>query len=196
MKEFLTEKRLNKFKAVAKARQHTLHLVLENVHDPHNVSAVLRTCDAAGIPAVSLLYYLEKFPRIGKKSSASAVKWIEKEKYTDIKQCYNSLRDKGFKIYATSLTEGAVNLYDVNFTDKCAVVLGNEHRGVSDEATELADAKLFIPMFGMVQSLNISVAAAVIIYEALRQRLVKGMYDESSLSKKDLDIILDAWSRK
>lgn len=196
MKEFLTEKRLNKFKAVAKARQHTLHLVLENVHDPHNVSAVLRTCDAAGIPAVSLLYYLEKFPRIGKKSSASAVKWIEKEKYTDIKQCYNSLRDKGFKIYATSLTEGAVNLYDVNFTDKCAVVLGNEHRGVSDEAAELADAKLFIPMFGMVQSLNISVAAAVIIYEALRQRLVKGMYDESSLSKKDLDIILDAWSRK
>ena len=196
MKEFLTEKRLNKFKAVAKARQHSLHLVLENVHDPHNVSAVLRTCDAAGIPAVSLLYYLEKFPRIGKKSSASAVKWIEKEKYTDIKQCYNSLREKGFKIYATSLTEGAVNLYDVDFTDKCAIVLGNEHRGVSDEAAELADEKIYIPMFGMVQSLNISVAAAVIIYEALRQRFAKGMYNESTLNKKELDLLIDKWCRK
>lgn len=196
MKEFLTEKRLNKFKAVAKARQHTFHLVLENVHDPHNVSAVLRTCDAAGIPAVSLLYYLEKFPRIGKKSSASAVKWIEKEKYTDIKVCYNSLREKGFKIYATSLTEGAINLYDVNLSEKCAVVLGNEHRGVSDEAAELADEKIYIPMFGMVQSLNISVAAAVIIYEALRQRLAKKMYDESILSKKELDLLIDKWCRK
>jgi tRNA (guanosine-2'-O-)-methyltransferase len=196
VKEFLTEKRLNKFKAVAKARQHTLHLVLENVHDPHNVSAVLRTCDAVGIPAVSLLYYLEKFPRIGKKSSASAVKWIEKEKYTNIKQCYNSLREKGFKIYATSLTEGAINLYDLDFTSKCAIVLGNEHRGVSDEAAELADEKLFIPMFGMVQSLNISVAAAVIIYEALRQRSAKGMYNESTLDKKELDLVIDKWCRK
>ncbi len=196
MKEFLTEKRLNKFKAVAIARQHTFHLVLENVHDPHNVSAVLRTCDAAGIPAVSLLYYLEKFPRIGKKSSASAVKWIEKEKYTDIKVCYNSLREKGFKIYATSLTEGAVNLYDVNLSEKCAVVLGNEHRGVSDEAAELADKKIYIPMFGMVQSLNISVAAAVIIYEALRQRLAKNMYDESTLDTKELDLVIDKWCRK
>ena len=196
MKEFLTEKRLNKFKAVAKARQNTLHLVLENVHDPHNVSAVLRTCDAAGIPSVSLLYYLEKFPRIGKKSSASAVKWIEKEKYTDIKQCYDSLREKGFKIFATSLTEESKSLYDVNLSAKCAIVLGNEHRGVSDEAAKLADENIFIPMFGMVQSLNISVAAAVIIYEALRQRLAKGMYDESTLSKIELDLLIDKWCRK
>jgi tRNA (guanosine-2'-O-)-methyltransferase len=196
VKEFLTEKRLTKFKAVAGARQHSLHMVLENVHDPHNVSAVLRTCDAAGIPAVSLLYYLEKFPRIGKKSSASAVKWIEKEKYADIDKCYSALRKQGYKIYATSLTEGSVNLYDVDLSEKCAVVLGNEHRGVSDEAAKLADEKLFIPMFGMVQSLNISVAAAVIIYEALRQRLAKGMYNESSLSKHELELLIDKWSRK
>ena len=196
MKEFLTEKRLNKFRAVANARQHSLHMVLENVHDPHNVSAVLRTCDAAGIPAVSLLYYLEKFPRIGKKSSASAVKWIEKEKYTDINACYSALRKQGYKIYATSLTEGSINLYDIDLSEKCAIVLGNEHRGVSDEAAKLADEKLFIPMFGMVQSLNISVAAAVIIYEALRQRLAKGMYNKSSLNKHELELLIDKWSRK
>ncbi|MDR3609414.1 MAG: TrmH family RNA methyltransferase [Ignavibacteriaceae bacterium] len=196
MREFKSEKRLNKIKAVAMARQYSLHLVLENVHDPHNVSAVLRTCDAAGIPEVSLLYYLEKFPRIGKKSSASAVKWIQKEKYTDVKECYGSLRSKGFKIYATSLTSGALNLYNVDLSEKCAIVLGNEHRGVSDEAAELSDDKLYIPMFGMVQSLNISVAAAIIIYEAVRQRLEKGLYNESSLNKKELDKVIDEWCSK
>jgi tRNA (guanosine-2'-O-)-methyltransferase len=196
VKEFLTEKRFNKFKAVANARQHSLHIVLENVHDPHNVSAVLRTCDAAGIPAVSLLYYLEKFPRIGKKSSASAVKWIDKEKFTDIGECYTHLRKQGFKVYATSLAKDSLNLYDINLSEKCAIVLGNEHRGVSDEAAGLADKKLFIPMYGMVQSLNISVAAAVIIYEALRQRLTKGMYNESTLTARELDLVLDKWCNK
>lgn len=196
MKEFLTERRLNKFKAVARARQHTLRLVLENVHDPHNVSAVFRTCDAAGIHKVSLLYYLEKFPRIGKKSSGSAFKWIEKEKFTDVKECYDNLRMEGFKVYASSLGEGTKNLYDIDLSGKCAIVLGNEHRGVSEVAADLADEKVYIPMFGMVQSLNISVAAAVIIYEALRQRLAKGMYDESTLNNLELDKIIDGWCRK
>jgi len=196
LREFKSEKRLNKLTAVAKARQQTLRLVLENVHDPHNVSAVFRTCDAAGIPKVSLLYYLEKFPGIGKKTSASAFKWIEKEKHTDVKQCYDKLRADGFKIYASSLGENTKNIYDINMTEKCAIVLGNEHRGVSMEAAETADEKLYIPMFGMVQSLNISVAAAVIIYEALRQRLAKGMYDESTLDKYELDKLVDEWCRK
>lgn len=196
MREFKSEKRLNKLTAVAKARQHTLRLVLENVHDPHNVSAVFRTCDAAGIPKVSLLYYLEKFPGIGKKTSASAFKWIEKEKHTDVKECYDNLRASGFKIYASSLGEGTKSLYDINMTEKCAVVLGNEHRGVSLEAADMADEKLYIPMFGMVQSLNISVAAAVIIYEALRQRLAKGMYNVSDLDKEELDKLIDKWCCK
>jgi tRNA (guanosine-2'-O-)-methyltransferase len=196
LREFKSEKRLNKLTAVAKARQHSLRLVLENVHDPHNVSAVFRTCDAAGIPKVSLLYYLEKFPGIGKKTSASAFKWIEKEKYTDVKECYDNLRASGFKIYASSLGEGTKSLYDINMTEKCAIVLGNEHRGVSSEAVEMADEKLYIPMFGMVQSLNISVAAAVIIYEALRQRLAKDMYNESDLDEEELDKLIDKWCRK
>jgi len=196
LREFKSEKRLKKLTEVAKARQQTLRLVLENVHDPHNVSAVFRTCDAAGIPKVSLIYYLEKFPGIGKKTSASAFKWIEKEKHTDVKKCYDKLRADGFKIYASSLGEGTKNLYDIDMTEKCAVVLGNEHRGVSLEAAEMADDKLYIPMFGMVQSLNISVAAAVIIYEALRQRFTKGMYNESTLDNNELDKIVDEWCRK
>jgi tRNA (guanosine-2'-O-)-methyltransferase len=196
VKQFKSEKRLNKFYSVAGKRQFSFNVVLENIHDPHNVSAIFRTCDAAGIPAVSLLYTQEKFPRIGKKSSASAFKWVEKEKYQSVDECYASLRKKGFKIYASSICEGSVDFYQLDLTTKCAVVLGNEHRGVSEEAAALADERFVIPMHGMVQSLNVSVAAAVIIYEALRQRTCKGMYDKSELTKETIEEIIDNWCRK
>ena len=100
MKTIRTERRTNKIKSVLLARQDSLKIVLENIHDPHNVSAIFRTCDAAGIPKAALLYYIEKFPKIGKKSSASAFKWIEKEKYKTVEECYEALHTEGFKIYA------------------------------------------------------------------------------------------------
>ena len=87
---FRTEKRIEKIKWVLSKRQPSLRIVIENIHDPHNVSAIFRTCDAAGIPKVSLLYNFEKFPKIGKKSSASAYKWIESEKYKSVEECYIS----------------------------------------------------------------------------------------------------------
>lgn len=196
MRQFKTERRLQKFYSVAKGRQQSFHVVMENIHDPHNVSAIFRTCDAVGIPKVSLLYNTEPFPRIGKKSSASAFKWVEKDKYSTVDDCYNSLRNKGFKIYTSALTEGAVDFYDLDLTEKCAIVLGNEHRGASEEAIKNADATFIIPMFGMVQSLNVSVAAAVILYEALRQRYKKGMYDQSELAPDELDKLVDHWCEK
>ncbi|HEY4754812.1 MAG TPA: TrmH family RNA methyltransferase, partial [Ignavibacteriaceae bacterium] len=100
MKEFKSERRLQKITKVVKSRQHSLHVVLENIHDPHNVSAIFRTCDAVGVPKVSLIYYLEKFPKIGKKSSASAFKWVEKEKFSSVSECYDSLKKSGYTIYA------------------------------------------------------------------------------------------------
>ena len=169
MKRIRTDKRIEKIKSVISARQYSLKIALENIHDPHNVSAIFRTCDAAGIPKVSLIYNLEPFPKIGKKSSASAFKWVEKEKFKSVKECYQKLKDDGFKIYASSL---------------------------SDEAIELADKKFLIPMHGMVQSLNVSVSAAIVIYEALRQRKTKGMYDKSEISKKLLDELVNEWSEK
>lgn len=191
-----SEKRIQKINDVVRARQHSLHVVLENIHDPHNVSAIFRTCDAAGIPAVSLIYNYEQFPKIGKKSSASAYKWIEKVKYKTVSACYSSLKNNDFQIIATSITEGSSDLYQIDFTKKTAIVLGNEHRGVSDEATNLADIKIQIPMFGMVQSLNVSVAAAIIIYEAVRQRKVKGMFPSEDLSERELQKIIDSWLKK
>ncbi|HMN48311.1 MAG TPA: TrmH family RNA methyltransferase [Ignavibacteriaceae bacterium] len=191
-----TEKRLEKISRVVKSRQHSLTVVMENIHDPHNVSAIFRTCDAVGISKVSLIYTIESFPRIGKKSSASAFKWVDKEKYKSVEDCYAELRNNGYKIFASSLTEKSKNLYELDLTQKTAIVVGNEHRGVSETAAKLADEVFLIPQFGMVQSLNVSVATAVILYEALRQRLQKGMYDKSELDDNTLENLIDEWCLK
>ncbi len=195
MKITRTEKRTAKISKVLSARQDSLRVVIENIHDPHNVSAIFRTCDAVGVPKVSLIYNVEKFPKIGKKSSASAFKWVEKEKYKEIDDCYSNLRSEGFKIYASALNENSLNLFDLDLTERVAVVLGNEHRGVSEEAADSADETFMIPMFGMVQSLNVSVASAVILYEALRQRLAKGMYNIGELNDELLEKAED-WLKK
>jgi tRNA (guanosine-2'-O-)-methyltransferase len=191
-----TEKRIEKIKWVLSKRQPSFRVILENIHDPHNVSAIFRTCDAAGIPKVSLVYNVEKFPKIGKKSSASAYKWIEKEKFKTIEECYGQLKKEKFVIYASSLNGDAKNLYDLDFTKKSAIVLGNEHRGLSNEAEDLADERFYIPMFGMVQSLNVSVSTAISIYEAVRQRKNIGLYDKSGTSTKKIKKLLDEWAKK
>lgn len=196
MRSTKTEKRLDKITRVIKSRQHSLTVVMENIHDPHNVSAIFRTCDAVGIPKVSLVYNYETFPRIGKKSSASAFKWVDKERYKTIEDCYVKLREEGFKIYASSLSERSKNLYELDLKQKVAIVVGNEHRGVSEDAASLADEVFLIPQFGMVQSLNVSVATATIVYEALRQRLQAGMYNNSELDAKTIDKLIDHWCEK
>lgn len=191
-----TERRKNKIVSVINARQKSLHVVLENIHDPHNVSAIFRTCDSVGVGKVSLLYNQEPFPKIGKKSSASANKWIEKEKYKDVKSCFSKLKEEGFKIIVSSISDDSKNIYEFDLTQKTAIVLGNEHRGVSEEAIKLADEKFIIPMYGMVQSLNVSVAAAVVLYEAQRQRQLKGMYKKSEFSEEELNIKINEWLNK
>ncbi|MBT8387688.1 MAG: RNA methyltransferase [Ignavibacteria bacterium] len=196
MKQTRTEKRINKIRTVVSKRQTSLKIILENIHDPHNVSAIFRTCDAAGIPKISLVYNIEKFPKIGKKSSASAFKWIEKEKFKSVEECYKQLRSEGYKIYASSISEGAQDLYKIDFIEKAAIVMGNEHRGVSKEAEDLADELFYIPMYGMVQSLNVSVSAAITIYEALRQRTLKGMYEKSELNNEEIEECIKKWSKK
>lgn len=196
MRAFKTDRRLNRIINTIKARQHSIRVVLENIHDPHNVSAILRTCDAVGIPKISLVYTKEDFPKISRVSSASANKWIERERFTKIKDCYDNLRSNGYKIYATALKENSKDLYSIDFTQKIAVVLGNEHRGVSETAANLADDIFSIPMFGMVQSLNVSVANAVILYEVLRQRRLAGLYSSSELNEVEIDKLIDKWCEK
>jgi len=189
-------KRIKRIKSVLAHRQPDLTVVLENIHDPHNVSAIFRSCDAVGVMRVELLYTRERFPRIGKKSSSSASKWLEQRKHTSVDDCYNALRSDGFVICATRLGPSSVSLYDLDLTKKVALVFGNEHRGVSHEAAEDADIRFQIPMVGMIQSLNVSVACAVSLYEVLRQRFAKGRLGRSKLSNPDLRTLYEDWIKR
>lgn len=184
----MTPKRFEKIQQTVNKRQKNLILVLENIHDAHNVSAILRTADAAGIDLIYLVYNTNKFPRISKTSSASAKKWVHLKKFDNVNDCFKELKKKKFKIYASCiLQEQSVNsLYNLDFTGRTAFVFGNEHTGVSEDVMKLADFYFMIPMFGMVQSLNVSVSAAITVYEALRQRLLAGMYDKSEYGTREL----------
>ena len=190
------ERRAEKLRRVLAQRQPDLTVVLENIHDPHNVSAILRSCDAVGVLRAELLYTVEKFPRIGRKSSSSANKWLDCRRHTSVADCYALLREEGFRIYATRLGGGSASLYDLDLSRPSALVFGNEHRGVSGEAAEGADGIFHIPMVGMIQSLNVSVAAAVSLYEAHRQRTAAGAYRRIALGSDELTRLYDDWSRR
>jgi len=194
----LTPKRFKKISEVAGRRQKYLSLVLENIHDRHNVSAILRSADAVGIDKVYLIYNTNKFPKIGKVSSGSAKKWVELFRFDNVKDCFAVLKKEKFKIYSTHINEGIKNhsLYEMDFTGKVALVFGNEHVGISEEARQLADKNFIIPMYGMIQSLNVSVAAAVCLYETLRQREIKDMYEKSGFTKKELNKKIQEYSKK
>jgi tRNA (guanosine-2'-O-)-methyltransferase len=189
-------RRLLRLEDVLRHRQPDLTIVIENIHDPHNVSAMLRSCDAAGVMEVQLVYTEEAFPKIGKKSSASAGKWIERRKFMSITECYRMLRSEGFRIYATSLGDQSRSLYELDLTQKVALVFGNEHRGVSDEAANLSDGVFQIPMFGMIQSLNVSVACAVTLFEAARQRMKAGRYERSEFSDEEIQRMVKKWGER
>jgi tRNA (guanosine-2'-O-)-methyltransferase len=191
-----TERRLNRLLQVLRHRQPDMTVVMENIHDPHNVSAVLRSCDAAGVMELQLIYTDTDFPDIGKKSSASAKKWVELRQFKNVKDCYKKLHEEGFTIYATHLEEKATSLFEIDLTKKVAIVVGNEHKGVSPEAARSADGILQIPMFGMIQSLNVSVATAVILFEAVRQRIASEQYDDSKYSITELADLLKIWAMK
>ncbi len=189
----LSRRRAEKITRVLERRLPGLTVVLENIHDPHNVSAILRTCDAVGVVHVELLYTSEPFPRIGKKSSSSASKWVDRRKHTSLPDCYALLRKEGYRILATRLDQDALSVFDYDLTGNVALVLGNEHRGVSDEAANLADGRLLIPMRGMIESLNVSVAAAVLLYETLRQRLARGELPVPALAPEHYEALLKDW---
>lgn len=191
----MTPKRFTRLKEVVERRQKFFTVVLENIHDPHNVSAILRTADAVGIDKVYLIYNSSKFPKIGKVSSASAKKWVELEKYSNVKDCFSELKKKKYKIFSTGISSQLKSrtLFELDLTGKTAIVLGNEHSGVSEEALKSADKNFIIPMYGMVQSLNVSVAAAICFYEALRQREIRGMYVKSRYTKKELKDKLNSY---
>ena len=196
MGKVVTERRLEKILSVVRRRQPNLTIVLEGIHDPHNVSAILRTADAVGVLEVQLVYEIEAFPKLGKKSSGSALKWVKRRPFKSIQECYDRLRGEGFRVYATRLGTASKSIYELDLKGNVALVFGNEHRGVSEKAAQLADGNFQIPMQGMIQSLNVSVACAVSLYEAFRQRVQAGSYETSALSAQAQRRLSDEWVEK
>lgn len=193
-----TSRRQERIDDVLRRRQPTLTVVLEDVHDPHNASAVLRSCDGVGVLDVHLVYVQEEPPRtsFGRLTSASAAKWIRLHQHESIEGCYAVLREQGFTIAATALEPDSRDFYSLDLVQPTALVFGNEMRGVSEAAIARADMSVYIPMRGMVESLNISVSCAVSLYEAMRQRAAAGMYDEPQLTESERVAIRDEWLRK
>ena len=179
-------------------RQPDLTVVLEDVHDPHNAAAVLRSADATGVLEIHAVHQHEPAPtkRPSRATSSSAAKWVPVVRHDDIAGCYAGLRERGMQIVATALTGESVDLYDVDFTRPTAIVMGNEHRGLTAGAIAAADVTVRIPMSGMVESLNISVATAVTLFEAFRQRRAAGFYDEPRLDPDELSRLRAEWLRK
>ncbi len=190
----MTPERRERLLSVLRKRQPDLTVVLENVFDPHNISAVMRTCDAVGIQEVYVLTNkIPKHKKWGTRSSSSAAKWLTVHQYEGAELCFADIRKKYEKIYTTHLSSDAVSLYEINFTGSVALVFGNEHNGVSEEIRAMADGNFLIPQMGIIQSLNISVACAVSIYEALRQKTVAGHYQQQRLDEGTFNTLLDEW---
>jgi tRNA (guanosine-2'-O-)-methyltransferase len=151
---------------------------MENVQDPHNISAVMRTCDAVGIQDLYVLTTrIPRHEKFGVKSSSSAAKWLTVHAYDDLEACLKAVRERYGKLYCTHLGMEARDLYEMDFTQSMALVFGNEHSGVSPEMVAACDGNFLIPQVGMIRSLNISVACAVTVYEAYRQKKAAGHYD-------------------
>jgi tRNA (guanosine-2'-O-)-methyltransferase len=194
---YATEERINKLSNALKHRQKSLTVVLENIFDQHNLSACLRSCDAVGILEVCLIYHSgQQYPSISGTSSASANKWIEKRLFTSVQECYDYLHSTGKKIFTTHLAKESVSLYDMDLTQNVALVFGNEHAGVSDEAVALADGNFLIPQVGIIQSLNISVACAVSVFEAMRQRTKANMLDNPEIIGEEFNSKLLEWVKR
>jgi tRNA (guanosine-2'-O-)-methyltransferase len=190
----MTPERNDRLISVLNKRQPDLTIVLENVFDPHNISAVMRTADAVGIQEIFILN--TKIPphrKWGAKSSSSAAKWLTIHQYTNADECFAELRKRYKKIYTTHLSTDAIGLHDLNLTEPVALIFGNEHSGVSDEIISMADGNFIIPQVGIIKSLNISVACAVTLYEAYRQKNNAGHYNTIKLEGTKLETLRTEW---
>ena len=197
----MTPKRLEKFERVVANRQLDLTIILENVHDPHNIGAVLRSCDSVGIREIFILYTEEQLGvrhiELGKNSSSGARKWLDVHYYTDIEACFKHVRASYKHIFSTHLSSDAKSLHELDLSGSVALLFGNEKDGLSKEALSYSDGNFIIPQVGMVESLNISVACAVTIYEAFRQRLNAQKYGKlESLEAPEKQAILKEYIRR
>jgi tRNA (guanosine-2'-O-)-methyltransferase len=188
----LTQPRLEKIKRILDMRQPDLTIVMEDVHKPHNLAAIIRSCDAVGVVEV---HAIANRTQIGlrKKAASGAYKWVGYKTHPTTMTAYRALREQGLNIYATDTGSDAIDYRDADFTLPCAIVVGAELEGITQTALSEADVVINIPLYGMVESLNVSVATALILFEANRQRKAAGLYDRNRLDDATYKRLLFEW---
>jgi len=185
----------NRFQIITETlrrRQPDLTVFMDEVHKPHNLAAIVRTCDAVGIGEVHSVYPHGKV-RIGHGTAMGSNRWVKTTTYPNLEAGLLPLKAQGMQVLAAHFSERAVDFRSIDYTRPTVVLVGAEKLGVSEKAAELADQHVLIPMLGMVQSLNVSVATAIILYEAQRQREAAGLYQKSRLPKETFERLLFEW---
>ncbi|WP_419147202.1 tRNA (guanosine(18)-2'-O)-methyltransferase TrmH [Pseudoalteromonas 'SMAR'] len=178
----MAEKRFHRVKSVLDRRQTDLTVCLDEVHKHHNLSAIVRTADAVGCHHIHAVWPQEQ-RRLTNNTSGGSKNWVETHMHEHIDDAVATIREQnpGVQLLATNLSDSAVDFREIDYTKPTAIIVGQERLGISDRALEHADQHIVIPMQGMVQSLNVSVAAALILYEAQRQRDAAGLYQRTDM---------------
>lgn len=191
----MTLRRLNKIKACLQKRQPDLTVVTDNVHKPHNVSAIMRTCDAVGVHEFHVAMRADESFRARSGIAMGSDKWLDLHLYEQVAQPVQQLQERGFSVVAVHKSERSTDFRELDYCAPTAVLFGAELFGVSEAAAQLADRHVSIPMLGMVESYNVSVAAAIVLLEAQRQRSNAHMYDHQRLSEEQYRRTLFRWYR-
>ncbi|RMF19692.1 MAG: tRNA (guanosine(18)-2'-O)-methyltransferase TrmH [Gammaproteobacteria bacterium] len=190
----MSPERYAKILHVLKHRQPDLTVVVDQVHKPHNISAIIRTCDAVGVGHVHAVWPEDDaLFRVLRRQAKGAERWVEVHHHNRIQDVGADLKGRGFTLVAAHLSDRAVPYRDVDWTQPIALIMGQEREGMTEEAAELADVHAIIPMLGMVESYNVSVAAAIMLAEAQRQRQAKGMYDAPRLPREEYEALRFRW---
>lgn len=189
----MTPERFNKIKEVLKKRQTDLTVIMDNIHKPHNFNAIVRTCDAIGIQDVQYIPVKEGYRQLNYYAKGSQ-KWVEAHKYDDFSTAADEFHSKDYQLLAAHFSDKAIDYREIDYTKPTAIVMGTELEGISDETAEIVDQHIIVPMQGMVASLNVSVASAVILFEAQKQRLAAGMYEQRSMDDHRYEKLLFEWS--
>ena len=179
----MTPERLKRINAMLDMRQPDLTVCMEGVHKNHNLAAVVRTADAIGVSDVHAIWKNEKM-RVSGGSAAGSQNWIDVHNYDNTEDAIAQLKAQNMQVLVTNLSETAVDFREIDYTKPTAIILGQEKFGASETALKMADQDIIIPMVGMVQSLNVSVACSVVLYEAQRQRQLAGLYDTPRISEQ------------
>lgn len=189
----MTPERFARLKGVLDRRQPDLTVLCEDVHKSHNISAILRSCDAVGVPELHAVSPGGEWSR-HRGISGGSRKWVRSRVHRDLEAAVSGLKQFDFQIVAAHFSSQSVDYRSWDYTRPTAILLGAERLGVSARAAALADAHIVVPMRGLVESLNVSVAAAVILYEAARQREDAGFYASPRLDERSYRDLLFEWS--